>query len=264
MGKMQMPTRKRYRSALAQLRPKISPIQWRLLEAHYLAADHSSTANELAQAAGGEGFRATNRFYGALGRKLRAVLGQPVGLGEQQSSILASFEPPTRTRRFWRWVMQPSLAAAIRDLGWFAAEDVGTQSPTAYSLRVIATEGAMSRRMTIHRARERSLRRAKLETARKAHPQGRLVCEVPGCEFDFERVYGKLGEGFAEVHHRKPLAVNDEPMETELADLAVVCSNCHRMIHRGNDCRVIDALIPAVRVLPNEGMHPAAQKPGGR
>jgi predicted HNH restriction endonuclease len=45
-------------------------------------------------------------------------------------------------------------------------------------------------------------------------------------------VYGVLGEGFAECHHRVPLAELQEGHPVRLSDLAIVCANCHRMLHR--------------------------------
>ncbi len=61
---------------------------------------------------------------------------------------------------------------------------------------------------------------------------GSLACEV--CGFDFKTHYGDLGEGFCEVHHWRPLATFDRPSITRLEDLAIVCSNCHRILHRAN------------------------------
>lgn len=56
-------------------------------------------------------------------------------------------------------------------------------------------------------------------------------CSV--CGFDFEKVYGKRGIGFIEVHHLTPLSEsNSEITVNPLTDLMPVCSNCHRMIHR--------------------------------
>ena len=60
---------------------------------------------------------------------------------------------------------------------------------------------------------------------------GKLDCEV--CGFDFHEIYGKLGDGFIECHHRIPLHVIGNQTETSLDDLALVCPNCHRMLHRG-------------------------------
>ena len=67
---------------------------------------------------------------------------------------------------------------------------------------------------------------------------------VSKCGFDFEAVYGELGRDYAQVHHLKPLADRTKPSQTKLDDLAVVCANCHAMIHRGGKCRPLDKLIP--------------------
>ena len=61
-------------------------------------------------------------------------------------------------------------------------------------------------------------------------------CKCSVCGFDFETVYGKLGIGYTEIHHRKPLHSLEEEMEVNPeADLVPVCSNCHRMLHRRRD-----------------------------
>jgi 5-methylcytosine-specific restriction protein A len=58
------------------------------------------------------------------------------------------------------------------------------------------------------------------------------------CSMDFGEKYGALGQGFIEAHHLKPIASLQEGLAVEYdvaADLAVLCSNCHRMIHRTKD-----------------------------
>ncbi len=53
------------------------------------------------------------------------------------------------------------------------------------------------------------------------------------CGFNFEKYYGEQGKNSIEVHHVVPLAYNEEEVEVDPQKyLAVVCSNCHRMIHR--------------------------------
>jgi predicted HNH restriction endonuclease len=91
----------------------------------------------------------------------------------------------------------------------------------------VAQEGRLSYRR--HRVRERSpiLRRLKIEAALGEYDA--LRCEA--CGFDFFERYGRLGEGFIECHHRLPLGDGDE-RETTIDDLALLCANCHRMIHR--------------------------------
>lgn len=59
---------------------------------------------------------------------------------------------------------------------------------------------------------------------------GRLFCEA--CGFDFEITYGDRGSNYIEAHHKTPISQLEEATEVTVVDLAMVCSNCHRMLHR--------------------------------
>ena len=54
------------------------------------------------------------------------------------------------------------------------------------------------------------------------------------CGFDFGRKYGAIGAGFIEAHHLTPLAeLRGKALTLDATrDFTVLCSNCHRMIHR--------------------------------
>ena len=52
------------------------------------------------------------------------------------------------------------------------------------------------------------------------------------CGFDFAAAYGDRGEGFIEAHHKVPVSQMREGDKTQVQDIAMLCSNCHRMIHR--------------------------------
>jgi 5-methylcytosine-specific restriction enzyme A len=94
--------------------------------------------------------------------------------------------------------------------------------------------------LRLHRARERnpSLVRKRKRLAHEKH--GSLRCEV--CDFDFKAEYGELGNGFIECHHTVPVSQLAPNHKTKLTDLALVCANCHRMLHRGGEVLSIDAL----------------------
>jgi predicted HNH restriction endonuclease len=92
-----------------------------------------------------------------------------------------------------------------------------------------------------HRTREKKRREAKLTEVKNA--KGKLCCEAPGCGFDFFATYGEVGEDYIHVHHIKPLASRLAPEKTPLADLVLVCANCHAMIHRGGQCRPLQGLL---------------------
>lgn len=88
------------------------------------------------------------------------------------------------------------------------------------------------RKLITHLRRERNRKIVMDKKCQALKETGTLKCEV--CEFDFREKYGEVGEGFCEVHHKKPLSENDRVTKTHLKDLAILCSNCHRMIHRTN------------------------------
>ena len=53
------------------------------------------------------------------------------------------------------------------------------------------------------------------------------------CEFSFVETYGNLGKGFIEAHHILLLSELTKETKTKVEDIALVCSNCHKMLHRG-------------------------------
>lgn len=73
------------------------------------------------------------------------------------------------------------------------------------------------------------------------------------CGFNFEIAYGGLGVGYAEVHHMIPLAEAGSRQTDPNTDLAVLCANCHRMVHRQRGvCLNLDELIKHLRNAKSE------------
>jgi 5-methylcytosine-specific restriction protein A len=91
-----------------------------------------------------------------------------------------------------------------------------------------APEGRLLTAQHIRRERSAKLVAAKKEAVLSA--AGKLACEA--CGFDFAAIYGEHGEGFIECHHTKPVHTLRAGQRTRLEDLALLCSNCHRMVHR--------------------------------
>ena len=77
-----------------------------------------------------------------------------------------------------------------------------------------------------HKRRERNtqLRKRLIERRRQS---GQLKCEICDCGPPFS----DFGEAIFEAHHLLPLA-SATKHETKLKDMALLCANCHRMIHR--------------------------------
>jgi 5-methylcytosine-specific restriction protein A len=95
--------------------------------------------------------------------------------------------------------------------------------------------------------REREIRSNRVERNRKAVDAAKRIhgvkCQV--CGLVFEEVYGSHGAGFIEVHHMVPVAEAARRRKRKVdvrREMAVLCSNCHRMVHRGGRLLSLDEL----------------------
>ena len=81
-----------------------------------------------------------------------------------------------------------------------------------------------------HRSYERKSgnRRKKIDSIKKRGLP--IACEC--CGFDFEKTYGERGRDFIEVHHAVPVSELKAGQRLRISDLRLLCSNCHRMVHR--------------------------------
>jgi 5-methylcytosine-specific restriction enzyme A len=97
--------------------------------------------------------------------------------------------------------------------------------PAAVEVSVEAGMEAMKERW--HRRSERNPKLAK--AAKEYHG---TTCMV--CGFSFEDAYGEIGAGYIEAHHLTPFSeLKGRPTHLDpTTDFAVVCPNCHRMLHR--------------------------------
>ncbi|TDZ41639.1 HNH endonuclease [Mycobacteroides franklinii] len=146
--------------------------------------------------------------------------GQPTKGGAIDEEVLQEFlDDPERMH-----AIAETLRKAIADDDTFEQLAVPTDEEDDE-----AREGRLLQRRHFVRERDRKLRRKKIADFLKTHP--RVLCEV--CNFDFEAVYGERGREYIEVHHTLPLHASGET-KTKLSDLVLLCSNCHRMVHRNS------------------------------
>ncbi len=126
---------------------------------------------------------------------------------------------------FYGKPIELALAAdAIREAALAAMDEATLDEVQSYR----AKEGKVSYRY--HRTLERDRKIVAIKKASALRSLGKLACE--GCGFDFAETYGPRGHGFIEAHHTNPVHAMQEGDETSPDDLALLCSNCHRMIHK--------------------------------
>jgi predicted HNH restriction endonuclease len=120
------------------------------------------------------------------------------------------------------------VAAAIR---WSLSEALGSGLSRAVDIGDLQGQEAVEGRLLTaqHQRRERSRKIILAKKAAVLKALGRLACEV--CGFDFRKQYGSRGEGVIDCHHTKPVEELGDGTPTHLSDLALLCANCHRIIH---------------------------------
>jgi len=82
----------------------------------------------------------------------------------------------------------------------------------------------------IHKSRERNSKVIKIAKQNYKTKYGKLTCQI--CEFDFEANYGEVGIDYIEGHHTIPVSSMNFDDKTKPEDIAMLCSNCHKMVHR--------------------------------
>jgi len=86
-----------------------------------------------------------------------------------------------------------------------------------------AKEGEQYKKEALFRKRNRQLIEVK-----KASSNYR--CEV--CAMRFDERYGKIGEEYIIAHHKVPIGSRKGSYKIRSEDIALVCSNCHDMLHK--------------------------------
>jgi 5-methylcytosine-specific restriction protein A len=154
--------------------------------------------------------------------------GAPTKGGRYDAKVLSEFvEDPARMRAVAESIRSTILEGEV---AFVPNEEIDAEEMSADEGRLLVAR---------HLRRERSpkLRRAKIA---KVKTDGLPVaCEV--CQFDFAASYGELGQDYIEVHHVLPLHAAGS-RRTRLQDLALLCANCHRMIHRSTPWLTPDQL----------------------
>ena len=220
------PKQSDYTSAVAKLKEKFDEQQLTAMRAQYSNPGRAITAQELTEGLKYKDIGGANLVYGFLGKLVAEEIGfsvedRPGGRPGWWRSISTG----DGKKEHFTWIMRPEFAEAIRLAGIVNQENDGghIDAPDVDIVRTSVDSSLEGRKKLVyHLRRERS--RGLVET-KKASAKS-LSCEI--CGFNSEETYGIP---YCEAHHIKPLGDYESTAETKLEDLALVCANCHRIIH---------------------------------
>lgn len=109
-------------------------------------------------------------------------------------------------------------------------ENITSDIPDIDEIEFTAKEGRRTKSESAHYKYERNskLRRVKIKDFLTKY--GSVHCEI--CSFNFKVKYGERGREYIECHHTIPVSEMKGEHVTNISELVLLCSNCHRMIHR--------------------------------
>lgn len=212
----------------------------RISKTHNAVIELSNILNSLhihPDIADGEHFRNPNGVYMKLSNFLRLDPNyHGIGLtrgGKLEEQIWNEFaNRPDYLRKIAQSIIKSIINGNASILGFQMSDDEEEEFP----------EGKVLYRK--HKIFERN-RKVVTGVKAKALEQGKLKCVV--CAFDFFEKYGNVGYGFIECHHTIPVSEYASGMKTKAKDLVLVCSNCHRMLHRRRPWLTIEELASLVK-----------------
>lgn len=174
------------------------------------------------------------REYGRLGKKFRKCHHDPAYKGRDYDGALAHFkyESNSRFANGYKLINEKKCPRKDYSKPIIKRANIASQVPRREKLENKwqkqfedrYPEGAERRLIQTTRERNPTL-------TRNAVIKYGTTCKV--CDFDFNKYYGRsFGQSYIEVHHVIPLASVRAACKTNIKDVIVVCSNCHRVIHR--------------------------------
>ncbi|WP_089158255.1 HNH endonuclease [Micromonospora sp. NBS 11-29] len=212
--------------------------EWRELRAHHSSVIELSDLLQKYWMHTGEKFSPSHRNPNSVSRKTTDIAsrhpdytGRATRGSKLDRIVLADFlAAPQEMHRQAR-----AIRKAISE-GWGnAATD---SMPDAGLSEASVQEGGILERMHFRRDRDKGIRDKAIKRHKSIH--GFVACQA--CGFNFAATYGPRGEDYIECHHRVPLSESGETV-TRVTDFVLLCSNCHRMIHRVRPWITVDQLI---------------------
>lgn len=118
-------------------------------------------------------------------------------------------------------LIPPEFAARL-ERAWREHARTNRREHASPAPEFTAWEGAVVEHTAYRRKRDQQLKRAALWASRG-------ICAV--CGTDYSKLLNGKGVRVLQVHHKRQLAESDTPRLHSLSDVAVVCANCHALIH---------------------------------
>lgn len=172
-------------------------------------------------------------FAARLGPLTSGLACGPIDLGVKKG-LGADYQRGSICSVFYARASLPNDEVLIADLQRFIGlyRHLADTEATLYLRAELEDDEAGLEPENLKRLREHKRIERNRKLAAKVKKVQGYTCKA--CGFNFELVYGSIGRDFIEAHHLTPLSdlKGDVVQLDPKQDFRVLCSNCHRMIHK--------------------------------
>ena len=109
--------------------------------------------------------------------------------------------------------------------------------PEVETEEIVGKEGKLLARFHIYKERDRRFARM-VRRHYKSHSGGKLICQACGCVP--VKTYGPNGKSCVEAHHKIPIEQLQPDSVTVVSEMAMLCANCHRVVHSKRPCLTVE------------------------
>mgnify|MGYP003587801494 CR=1 FL=1 len=197
-----------------------------ILQAIYSFEKHKAAASQIGLILGFKGKNTSSPLNLEMGRwGKRLVRKYPIRYSVREDGSERKWDmffDGWSENNLFIWQIKTELIDALKAMNLTGEEQFPEELPT--NIQVTITEGA-KKTITVN-SYERNSKARQLCINHYG-----TSCQV--CNFDFGKVYGKIGKDFIHVHHLTKVAdIGDEYEVNPINDLRPVCPNCHAMLHK--------------------------------
>ncbi len=216
--------------------------QIEVLKVLYSFPNSTATAKELAKAINPHSPApiVANRQVGLIGRSIAEYSGVTLPSYRDSNEDKPAYIAVVGWYETSGWEMQKNLQNALLDLELVRATDRGS-----FQLEQLPTEEMFNNEQALREGKVVIVHVDKYERNRKARAKciEHFGISCQACGFDFHMAYGKMAEGYIQVHHVRPLSdVRKEYKVDPVKYLIPLCANCHCTVHLSNPAMTIAAL----------------------
>ena len=172
------------------------------------------------------------QWYSEWGNYYNLINKFPAGLFDARGYVIIGTEDEYNNSTYLKIGKRLNVPRRISQMPGYVlvVPDENLTDLDLVNLEMEAEEGRERLMKHLIRERNKTVISQKKEQVRASGKP--LACEI--CGFIFAEKYSGPGADYCEVHHLLPLAGEKQVRNTRNQDLAIVCANCHRVIHRRN------------------------------